>query len=158
VQYRVFDPARKSGVWVKLNERNAELGVMAKQYDADRGTLTVEHEGKTLTLEERKAKIVSAGPVAQMMAPPPPAAPGGNMAPAVTQSVVVNPTPAEEQKRLEAVAAEVARRRALREQAASQMPQGMVPPAGFPQIQPAAPQGTMPNQPPNQRRSLQNTR
>jgi hypothetical protein len=39
---------------------------------------------------------------------------------AITQSVVANPTPADEQRRLEAVAAEVRRRRALREQASLQ--------------------------------------
>jgi len=69
--------------------------------------------------------------------PPPPGAPGPapavNVAPAVTQSVVVNPTPADEQRRLEAVAAEVARRRALREQASQQVSQGVVPTPATPQ-------------------------
>ena len=41
------------------------------------------------------------------------------MNPAVTASVVANPTAADEQRRLDAVAAEVARRRAMREQAAT---------------------------------------
>ena len=47
------------------------------------------------------------------------------MPPAIAQSVVINPTPADEQRRLEAVAAEVARRRQLREQAALQVSQGI---------------------------------
>jgi len=53
-------------------------------------------------------------------APPPSVAPAGpaiTVTPAVTQTVMVNPSPADEQRRLEAVAAEVNRRRALREQA-----------------------------------------
>src|SRR4051812_39229980 len=37
VLYRVADPAKKNGggVWVKLNERNPEFGVLAKQYDPE---------------------------------------------------------------------------------------------------------------------------
>jgi hypothetical protein len=42
--------------------------------------------------------------------------------------VVLNPTPADEARRLEAVASEVARRRAMREQASQQVNQGMPPP------------------------------
>lgn len=120
--YRVNDPARKIGAFLKRGERHDGLGVLVKQPDDDRNTLTVEHDGKTLTLERRKAKIVSAGPPAMVMPPPVPAV-APNVAPAVTQSVVVNPTPADEQRRLEAVAAEVARRRALREQAGQQLSQ-----------------------------------
>jgi len=123
LQFRLYDPGRKTGSWVKLNERNAELDVVAKQHDAREETLTIEHQGRTLTLAMRKPKVISAGSVAQML--PPPAAPAApaNVAPAVTQTVVLNPTPADEQRRLEAVAAEVARRRALREQATQQLNQ-----------------------------------
>jgi hypothetical protein len=132
VQFRLVDPAKKTGAWVKLNERNEELAVVAKQHDEGQKTLTIEHQGRTLTLAMREAKVVSAGHAPQMMplptvAPPPPS----NVAPAVTQSVVLNPTPADEQRRLEAVAAEVARRRALREQATQQIGQGG-PPQNFP--------------------------
>ncbi len=136
-QYRLVDPAGKKGAWVRLNERNPDLEVIAKQYDDTHRTLTVEHQGRTLTLAEREAKVVSGGAPPAM--PPPvaaPAPPPTNVAPAVTQSVVVNPTPADEQRRLEAVAAEVARRRALREQAANQVNQGqttVVAPAAPPQ-------------------------
>jgi hypothetical protein len=130
MQFRLFDPAKKSGVWLRLNQRNEEFDVVARRYDDEQKALTIEHQGRSLTLTMRVAKVVSGGAPAQ---PPPPApAPGApppavNVAPAVTQSVVVNPTPADEQRRLEAVAAEVARRRALREQAAQQVNQGVVP-------------------------------
>jgi hypothetical protein len=128
LQFRLFDPARKNGVWVRLNQRNEELDVTARRYDDEQKTLTVEHQGRSLTLPMRVAKVVSGGspvPMAPAAVAPPPAA---NVAPAVTQTVVVNPTPADEQRRLEAVAAEVARRRALREQASQQANQGMTPP------------------------------
>lgn len=116
VQYRLYAPAKKVSFWVKLNERNADFDVLAKQHDDGQQTLTIEYQGKTLTLAERQSKVVSSGSAAM---PPPVAMPvQTNVPPAVTQAVVLNPTPADEQRRLDAVAAEVARRRALREQAA----------------------------------------
>jgi hypothetical protein len=66
---------------------------------------------------------------------------------AVTNSVVLNPTPQQEQARLEAVAAEVARRRALREQAAQQINQGVQPQIPVQQPQRISP---IPQQPPPQ--------
>ncbi|MDP3068925.1 MAG: hypothetical protein Q8N18_01495 [Opitutaceae bacterium] len=113
-QFRLYDPEKKVSVWVQLNERHADLNVLAKEHDADAGTLTVEHRGTVHKLAIRVGKILAGG------APPPPtvaASIPSNVAPAVVQSVVVNPTPADEQRRLESVAAEVARRRALRNQA-----------------------------------------
>jgi hypothetical protein len=150
--YRVIvkDPSKKSAVWVKLNELNKDLDVTVKQHDDEQQTLTVEHGGKTLTLAEKKAKIVASG-AAQPM-PPPPAPPPANVPPAVTQAVVLNPTPADEQKRLEAVAAEVARRRALREQASQQINQ---PPQPVPQVAPQQPRMPAPT---NQRPALPITR
>jgi hypothetical protein len=146
LQFRLFDPAKKTGVWVKLNERNAEFDVTAKQHDEAQKTLTIEHQGRTLTLALREAKVVSAGSAG--MIPPTPAIPAPpptpNVSPAVTQTVVLNPTPADEQRRLEAVAAEVARRRALREQAAQQMSQGAPPLPPGPA--PGRPPGTPPAQ------------
>ena len=135
--YRIHDPAKKTGTWVKLNQRNADFDVIAKQHDTDQETLTIEYQGKTLTLAERKPKIVSAGASA---IPPPVVTPAQtNVSPAVTQAVVLNPTPADEQRRLDAVAAEVARRRALREQATQQLNQGTAPQIVLPG-QPAQPQ------------------
>jgi hypothetical protein len=130
LQFRLFDPAKKAGVWVKLNERNAEFEVIAKQHDDAQKTLVVEHQGRTLTLAMRESKVVSAGSAGQMAPPTVPMPQPANVAPAVTQTVVLNPTPADEAKRLEAVAAEVARRRALREQASQQAGQGAMPAPG----------------------------
>ena len=33
--YRIHDPAKKTGTWVKLNERNAEFDLIAKQHDVN---------------------------------------------------------------------------------------------------------------------------
>ncbi len=132
--FRIKDPARKTSEWVKLNERSQALDVTVKQYDDSRKALVVEHQGKTLTLAERESKILSAGAVPQPVIAMPVSNP---VSAAVTQAVVVNPTPADEQRRLEAVATEVARRRALREQATQQVNQGQpqmgMPPGMMPQ-------------------------
>jgi hypothetical protein len=147
MQFRVYDPAKKVGTWVKLNERNPEFDVVVKQHDNLQKTLVIEHQGKTLTLAEREAKVVSSGSAAAAM-PPPVAAPvQTNVPPAVTQAVVLNPTPADEQRRLDAVAAEVARRRAMREQATQQITQGNAPQVSVPQ--PIQPQ-VMPQRTPSQ--------
>ncbi len=132
-QYRLFDPAKKVSAWVGLNERNSDFEVLVKQFDPDNDTLTVEHRGAVHTLPIRKAKVISGGPVAQAMPPPVPVQ--ANVMPAVTQSVVVNPTPADEARRLDAVASEIARRRALRtqaEQTVNQASPAAPPPAPFP--------------------------
>lgn len=144
-QYRIVDPARKAGAFLKVGERDDNLDISLKQHDANSDTVVVEHGGQTLTLSLRVAKVISSGAVPQMLAPPPIATSTPNVLPAVTQTVVPNPTQADEQRRLEAVAAEVARRRALREQAAQQQAQqaGGQPQAGQPmrQGQPAQFQG-----------------
>jgi hypothetical protein len=128
-QFRIVEPAKKTGVWLKVGERASELDVVVKKFDGEK-RLEVEFQGRPLTLTLREGKVISGGTPAQMMpampAPPPPA----NVAPAVTQSVVVNPTPADEARRLEAVAAEVARRRALREQASNAVQNPGAPPPG----------------------------
>ena len=45
LQFRLFDPAKKSGVWVRLNQRNEELDVVARRYDDEQKALTIEHQG-----------------------------------------------------------------------------------------------------------------
>lgn len=141
ILYRLRDPAKKVDTWVKLNERDGTLDVTAKKHDPEKNTLTIDYQGKSLTLAVREAKIVSSGSAAHPMPMPAPVAAASNVSPAVIQSVVPNPTPADEQRRLEAVAAEVARRRALREQAAQQSP-----PAGANPAMPRAGAAPMPGQ------------
>lgn len=157
VRFRLYDPARKAAAWVKLNERDPTLEVVVKQFNtnAENETIVVEHQGRTLTLAQRVAKVSSSGSAAavQNMAPPPPQM--ANVPPAVTQAVVVNPTPADEARRLEAVASEVARRRALREQASQQMnqPQPVTPQQQQQQRMQGAPNGIPPpsGQPPQRK-------
>jgi hypothetical protein len=125
LKFRIVDPARKTGVWMKLNERDPNLDCVVKQHsgEGEQETVVVEQGGRTYTLAVHTAKVVSSGAGGQPMAAPPPGLPAG-MPPAIVNTVNVNPTPAQEQARLQAVADEVARRRALREQAAQQVNQG----------------------------------
>lgn len=148
VKFRIVDPAKKSGTWLKLNERDTTFDVTVKQSVPDYASIVVEYQGRTLNLALPEAKVNSSGPAGANVpiAPPPQMV---NVPPAVTQSVVVNPSPADEQRRLEAVASEVARRRALREQSQQQV-QGV--PATVPPAAPQPfPQGMQAN-PPNPQR------
>ena len=120
--FRVVDPARKSGAWVHLNEPDPELGFVVKQHDAEHETVVVEHQGRTYTLSLHQSKVSSAGaPQAMQMTPqnlllPPSAA---------TAAVAAQPAVPIQQAQLDAVAAAVAQRRALREQAQQQVSQGV---------------------------------
>jgi hypothetical protein len=152
--FGIFDPVKKVSVWSKLNEKDHDF--LVKSYDATNEIVTVQHGGRTLNLAMRASKVASSG---QATAPPPMSAPTG-MPTAVAQSVVLNPTPADEQRRLEAVAAEVRRRRALREQASIQAAQGQTPvvEAPAPAAQAQAQRGQRPptqNQNQNQNRPKQ---
>lgn len=115
LKVRIVDPARRAGVWLTANEKDPNFDFVVKQIDVEKDTVTIDYQGRTMTVAQHVPKVASAGapqmPVANMQNP------ASNMPPAIANSVVVNPTPADEQRRLEAVASEVARRRQLREQA-----------------------------------------
>lgn len=110
--FSIYDSTKRISTWLGLNEIGREFVV--RSYDDARDTVTVDHAGRTLTLALKTAKVAAAPAMAQPaanFAPPPPAPqPIGG-------PVVLNPTPADEQRRLEAIAAEVNRRRMIRQQA-----------------------------------------
>ena len=129
----LYDTVKKSSTWVGLNEQGHD--VVVKSYDAGSDAVSVVAQGRTMQVTLHTAKIAAtpAGNLGGGISPNPAmAAPNP-----ITQTVVVNPTPADEAKRLEAVAAEVQRRRQLREQSM----QGGTPP----QMQQPGQRG--PNQP-----------
>ncbi len=124
MKVRIVDPSRKNlGVWLLANQHDTTFDAVVKQIDVEHDTVTIDYQGRAMTLAQHVAKVSSAG--AAQNFPPGMTNPASNMPQAITQSVVVNPTPADEQRRLEAVAAEVARRRQLREQASQQVAQGV---------------------------------
>lgn len=100
-----YDRARNQGGWVRQNEAGAEFNVRA--YDAANAVVTVDYQGQKLSLALSAAKIETA---AASGLPLIIAAPLG--APAATTVTAANPN---DQRKLESIAAEVRRRRALRQ-------------------------------------------
>ena len=95
--YCIFDTAKKTSSWVGLNEKGNDFVV--RSADPAHESVTVDYQGQTLRLVLHTAKITSSGAGSLAQLPT-----------AVTSSVVVNPSTADEQKRLDAVAEEVRRR------------------------------------------------
>jgi len=118
--FGLYDPVKKQGGWVKLNEAGRDFTV--RTYDAANDAVTVEYQGRVLSLALKSSKIESMAAIP--MAQPPRVVPGPQLATAPT---------VDEAKRLEAVAAEVARRRLQRQAAMQQQQQQMpVPPNAAP--------------------------
>ncbi len=117
--FRVVDPAHKIGAWVHLNERDPDLGVIVKQHDPAHDTVTVEHQGRTLTLALHQSKVASSGAVM------PNALPQQMQVPTIAGMAQRPPAAPLQQAQIDAVAAAVAQRRALRDQAAQQINQGV---------------------------------
>lgn len=134
--FSIYDSSRRMSYWTRLNDPGHEFVV--RSYDPGRDTVTVDFQGRTLTLALKTAKVAAA-PVNQPQPMPMPQPQG---APPIGGPVVLNPTPADEQRRLEAIAAEVNRRRMVRQQAlqASRQAAGQQP-----AVQPPVPPGGRPN-------------
>jgi hypothetical protein len=107
LRFCIFDAAKKTSRWVGLNDTGGGAPFVVKSADPDRDMVTVLNGGRLMTLSLRKPKVQSfaAGNPAILGALPP------------GVSTVLNPTPADEQRRLQAIAAEVRRRRLAREAA-----------------------------------------
>lgn len=122
---------RRTSVWLGVNEKGYDF--LIKSQDLAKETVMIEQGGRTFSLKLRDAKVAT-GPAAMPM--PGPGAPAIAAGPnPVTQNVVLNPTAADEAKRLDDTVSEIQRRRALRDQA-SQAANGQVP---------AAPQNVTPS-------------
>ena len=116
-RYCIYDPGKKSGTWAALNERGNSFLIRAA--DPARQAITVQSEGRTLRLVLRESKAAALG-----VAAPGQAGPAGPPAGAAQ-----SPSPADEARRLQAVAEAVRARRLMREQAA-QGGEAAPPPAG----------------------------
>ncbi len=108
--YCIYDTAKKTGTWVGLNEPGYDFVV--KSADPEGDSVTVDYQGRSMRLTLHTSKVASVGPAGAGGAGAPPGGTG------FLPPVVLNPTPADEQRRLDAVAAEVRRRRQEREKAA----------------------------------------
>jgi hypothetical protein len=102
--FGLYDRTRNQGAWVRQNEKGADFNVLA--YDSANAVVTVDYQGQKLSLALSSAKVETAAPsLIPMIAAAPLAAPA---TPAVNGA---NPA---DQRKLESIAAEVRRRRALR--------------------------------------------
>jgi len=102
--FGLYDRTRNQGAWVHQNEAGADFNVLA--YDAANAVVTVDYQGQKLTLALSSSKIETAAPsLIPMIAAAPLAAPA---------TPVVNGANQTDQRKLESIAAEVRRRRALR--------------------------------------------
>jgi hypothetical protein len=102
VQYCIYDTASKKSTWVGLNEGGHNFTV--KQAVPNSDQVAVDYQGRIFQLEMHTPKVVSSGNASASTS-------------VVTQQAVGTPSPAEEQRRLDAVAQEVRRRRLEREKA-----------------------------------------
>lgn len=121
--FNLFDPSTKQSRWVGLNEPGHNFTV--KAHDEASDTVTIDYVGRVLNLRLPESRIT---PLALAAVPGPGAANNRGRRPDNADNAAATPgqprelTP-EEAKRLENVATEVARRRALRNAT-----QGGVPP------------------------------
>jgi hypothetical protein len=112
--FSIYDSTHKSSSWTRLNENGHAFVV--RSHDTTRDSVTVDYQGRTLTLALKTAKVASAPVTVPQPPQQPVAAPAPGPQP-IGGPVVLNPSPADEQRRLEAIAAEVNRRRMIRQQA-----------------------------------------
>jgi hypothetical protein len=101
----IYDTAKKKDTWVGLNETGYDFVV--KSSDPASDSVSVQYQGRIMKLTLRTAKVASAGAASAAAVAP-------NM---IGPPVALNPTPADEQRRLDAVAQEVRRRKMEREKA-----------------------------------------
>tara|TARA_R110002111_G_scaffold186453_1_gene252338 strand:- start:96 stop:662 length:567 start_codon:yes stop_codon:yes gene_type:complete len=111
-RFLIYNKTMNRSTWLKIGEEGPD-GLFVDNYSFDNASVVVRQGNQTLNLALQAATIT---PGAARSAAPVQLA--GNSNDLVT-TVRANPTPADERQRLEAVAAEVRRRRALRQNAAS---------------------------------------
>ena len=108
--FNIANLATKKSAWVRLNQTGAPFAVKSHEVTPVGDVVSVEQGGQLLRLTMIRPKTTNAPLVVN-----PAAGPRGPVFP-----VVLNPTAADEARRMEAFAAEVRRRRLLRQQQAEQ--------------------------------------
>jgi hypothetical protein len=118
LRFAIYEPTKQQGAWVRIGEKDAPYKTLS--YDSAMQAVIVDYEGKRQTLGLKEAKFgagtVSAAAPVPAAAPQPP----GSRPPQRAAT-------GDDAKRLEAIRAEVARRRAAREASAQQQPPGAQP-------------------------------
>ena len=142
--FSIFETATRRSNWVELND--PVNGFSVKGYDVAKETITVDYQGKSMTLAIKRAPAVAQ--VMQQPIPQPMPGPNGMVQPVGSPSVQGGPTAptAVDQQRIQQIQEEIRRRRALRSQAATPgvNPVGQPNYGGGPQPQPSNSAGPMP--------------
>ena len=121
-KFDLFDPATHKDMWVGFNETGKPYVVQA--HDIAHNRVTVEYQGRQLTLTLPQPKVSPMG--------------GAQMMPMMSSPMNMGPTPAmtaaplnpdDERRRIELITEEIKRRRALR---AAQQRQLQIPPGAVP--------------------------
>ena len=135
--FSIFDTATKRSRWVALNDPSSDLVI--KSYDADAHTVTLDQSGRPLAL------TLKSGPrIVQNIPPPmqPGMQPGANGMPGQILPNGVGKGP--EAQRLQQIAEEIRRRRALRQQPPQMQMPNAVPGSGGPMPMPVPGSGSGP--------------
>lgn len=122
--FGLYDPVKRQGGWVHLNETGKDFPATIRSYDAQNDAISVEYQGRVLNLALKTAKIETMQVAAQ---PPVPRPLNGQAGPVVTSAPATDNS-----RQMEAVAAEVQRRRLQRQamQQRQNQPPPSPPPAG----------------------------
>jgi hypothetical protein len=115
-RFSIYDPTKKSGQWVRLNEPGHDFTV--KTHDVARDTVTLDYQGRSLTLPLHAAKVVGMAVAATEPAPSGPRPPNGPPG----AGPVPQPGSPEGTARFNRAVEEINRRRALRDQAPGAAP------------------------------------
>ena len=114
-RFLIYNVTTNRSSWLRLHQEGPDE-VFVESFDQDQSTVNIRQGGRALTLGMQSATIsgAQAGGAAPVRLQ--------NNSKDLVSTVKVNPTPSDERRRLEAVAAEVRRRRAARQAAAVNAP------------------------------------
>jgi hypothetical protein len=142
-KFSIYDPAKKTATWVKLNEMGYPFVVRSYKQENSTDQVTVDYQGTRLTLALKQSKIASAAPantqgfagragvIPGNFGPRAGGAPGA--APAAAPAV----SSAQEAARLQAAAIDFQQRQLQRQQAAAALQAQQAQQAAAGQVQPA---------------------
>jgi len=115
LMFSILDTTTNTASWVHLDESGHPYVVRSHRYIGRRDEVKVDYQGQQITLVSGPARVASSlggGSNQSQFATPAATA-------ALTRAVTTTPTAESERQRLDAIAAELARRRQLRNQAGS---------------------------------------
>lgn len=126
-KFSIYDPAKKTATWVKLNETGYPFVVRSYKQENSTDQVTVDYQGSRLTLALKQSKIASAAPAGTQNFAGRGGGPPGNFGPragggpgvAAATALTTAEVSAQEAARLQAAAMDFQQRQLQRQQAAA---------------------------------------